>query len=49
MIFGGREELTAQGTPIANLVRHMSFQLGGTVIDKTGLTGEYDLALKQAR
>jgi len=32
-MFGGREGLTAQGARSANLVRHMSSQLGGTVID----------------
>ena len=46
MMFGGREGLTAQGVPIANLVRHLSLQLGRTVIDKTGLAGKYDFTLK---
>jgi bla regulator protein blaR1 len=46
LMLGGKEGLTAQGIPIANLVRHLSLQLGRTVIDKTGLTGEYDFTLK---
>lgn len=45
MMFAGGNSLTAQGVPIANLVRHLSFQLGRTVIDKTGLTGNYDFTL----
>ncbi len=48
MMFMGREGLTAQGLPIADLVRHLSRQLGRTVVDKTGLTGKYDFTLKWA-
>lgn len=48
MMFGGREGFTAQAVPIANLVRHLSLQLGRTVIDKTGLAGKYDFTLKWA-
>lgn len=48
MMFGGREGLAAQAVPIANLVRHLSLQLGRTVIDKTGLAGKYDFTLKWA-
>src|SRR6266576_3587722 len=48
MMFMGREGLTAQGIPIADLVRHLSRQLGRTVVDKTGLTGKYDFNLKWA-
>lgn len=46
LMFMGRGELTAQGLPLAPLVRELSLQLGRTVIDKTGLTGEYDFSLK---
>lgn len=48
MMFGGREGLTAQAVPIADLVRHLSLQLGRSVIDKTGLAGKYDFTLKWA-
>jgi uncharacterized protein (TIGR03435 family) len=46
LMFMGMGELTAQGLPLAPLVRELSLQLGRTVIDKTGLTGEYDFSLK---
>lgn len=46
LMFMGRGELTAQGLPLAPLVRELSLQLGRTVIDKTGLTGNYDFSLK---
>lgn len=46
LMFMGREGLTAQGIPIANLVGHLSRQLGRNVVDKTGLTGKYDFTLK---
>src|SRR3984957_7657910 len=38
--------LTAQGLPMAHIVRLLSQQLGRTVLDKTGLTGNYYLNLK---
>jgi bla regulator protein BlaR1 len=44
----GRGELTAQGLPVSSVVRLLSQQLGRTVIDKTGLTGNYDFTLKWA-
>jgi bla regulator protein BlaR1 len=40
--------LTAQGLPVSSVVRLLSQQLGRTVIDKTGLTGNYDFTLKWA-
>jgi len=40
--------LTAQGVPIANLVRMLSQQLGRTVVDRTGLAGKYDFTLRWA-
>jgi bla regulator protein BlaR1 len=46
MMFMGKEGLTVQGIPIAVLVRHLSRQLGRTVVDKTGLTGKYDFTMK---
>jgi uncharacterized protein (TIGR03435 family) len=46
LMFMGSGELTAQGLPLAPLVRELSLQLGRTVIDKTGLTGNYDFSLK---
>jgi uncharacterized protein (TIGR03435 family) len=39
-------ELIAQSVPIQLLVRQLSFQLGSTVVDQTGLTGKYDFDLK---
>ena len=45
MWFNGKE-LTAQGVPISNLMRFLSNQTGRTVIDKTGLTGNYDFTLE---
>jgi bla regulator protein blaR1 len=42
----GRGELTAQGLSVSSVVRLLSQQLGRTVIDKTGLTGNYDFTLK---
>lgn len=45
LMFMGRGELTAQGLPLETLVRELSLQLGRTVIDKTGLTGNYDFSL----
>jgi uncharacterized protein (TIGR03435 family) len=41
----GRGQLTAQGVPITSLANILSQQLHRTVIDKTGLTGKYDLDL----
>ena len=46
MMMNGRGSLTGQGVQIANLVRVLSRQLGRSVVDKTGLTGKYDFALK---
>lgn len=46
MMFGRREGVTAQGVPIASLVRRLSLLLGRSVVDKTGLTGKYDFTLK---
>jgi uncharacterized protein (TIGR03435 family) len=42
----GRGSLEATAVPIANFVRAMSQQLGRTVMDKTGLTGLYDIKLE---
>jgi bla regulator protein BlaR1 len=42
----GRGELTGKGAPVQLLVNQLSQQLGRSVIDKTGLTGRYDFALK---
>jgi uncharacterized protein (TIGR03435 family) len=38
--------LTAQGIPISNLVNNLSLQLHRQVVDKTELTGKYDITLK---
>jgi len=48
MMRGNGGPLTGQGIPISNLVRFLSRQLGRKVIDKTGLTGNYDFTLKWA-
>jgi len=42
----GRGEINGQGVELSFLASVLSQQLGRTVLDKTGLTGNYDLALK---
>jgi bla regulator protein BlaR1 len=42
----GPGELTDQGAKLALLVEQLSWQLGRTVVDKTGLTGNYDFSLR---
>jgi len=47
MFMSGRGgPVTAQGVPLANLVRLLSRQLGRTVLDETGLMGNYDFTLQ---
>jgi len=48
MMMMGRGQLTAQALPISSLVQMLSSQLSRTVLDKTGLTGKYDIALHWA-
>jgi uncharacterized protein (TIGR03435 family) len=48
MMRGNGGPMTGQGIPLSNLVRFLSRQLGRKVIDKTGLTGNYDFTLKWA-
>jgi bla regulator protein blaR1 len=42
----GRGTLTGQALSMADFVRALSDQLGRPVLDKTGLTGKYDLTLQ---
>jgi bla regulator protein BlaR1 len=42
----GPGELTDHGATLALLVDQLSWQLGRTVVDKTGLTGNYDFSLR---
>jgi uncharacterized protein (TIGR03435 family) len=42
---GGKEEIIGTGIPLANLVKSLSQQLGRTVVDQTGLTGNYDFKI----
>jgi bla regulator protein BlaR1 len=46
MMTMGPGELTAEGTSLAPLVEQLSWQLGHTVLDKTGLKGNYDFSLR---
>jgi uncharacterized protein (TIGR03435 family) len=46
MVRMGRGQVSATGVPIAMLCRQLAMQLGRTVIDKTGLTGDYDFKLE---
>jgi uncharacterized protein (TIGR03435 family) len=39
-------QLTAQAVPVTSLVNLLSQQLHRTVVDKTGLTGKYDISLQ---
>jgi bla regulator protein blaR1 len=41
----GKGELTSQGTPLSFLADQLSIRLGRTVVDKTGLKGEYAFSL----
>jgi uncharacterized protein (TIGR03435 family) len=45
LMSGGRGQLTGQGLSMDDLVRQLSGQLGQTVLDKTGLTDNYDFTL----
>jgi uncharacterized protein (TIGR03435 family) len=40
------DELTAHGIPLSSLIYSLSSKLGRTIINKTGLTGNYDFELK---
>ena len=42
----GRGMMAGQALPMADIVRALSDQLSRTVLDKTGLTGRYDLTLQ---
>jgi uncharacterized protein (TIGR03435 family) len=42
----GRGQINAQGIPMAGLANQLSQQLGRSVIDKTELTGDYDIKLE---
>jgi uncharacterized protein (TIGR03435 family) len=44
----GPGEITAQAIPISGLVRFLSFDLHSPVLDKTGLTGKYDIKMTWA-
>jgi len=46
MMLMGPGRLTAQAIPISNLANNLSGQVHRTVVDKTGLTGKYDIALQ---
>ena len=46
MMRTGPGELTGQGLPTESLARLLSQQLGRTVLDQTGLKGNYDFTLK---
>ena len=41
----GRSAVTAQGVPVASLVKLLSNQVGRTVLDQTGLKGNYDFKM----
>jgi uncharacterized protein (TIGR03435 family) len=43
---GGMQTFSASGAPIANLVRILSAMAGRPVLDRTGLTGNYDYKLE---
>jgi uncharacterized protein (TIGR03435 family) len=44
----GSRKLTAQGAALSDLANLLSMQLGNAVLDRTGLTGRYDLTLSWA-
>ncbi len=42
----GKDHMSLQGCQISNLANILRYLVGRTVIDKTGLTGRYDLNLR---
>jgi uncharacterized protein (TIGR03435 family) len=48
VIMGGRGSLKGRAMPIATLAIFLSHQVNRQVVDKTGLTGKYDIDLKWA-
>jgi uncharacterized protein (TIGR03435 family) len=48
MMMVGNGRLTAQAIPMSNLAANLTGQLGRIVVDKTGLTGKYDVTLQWA-
>jgi len=42
----GMGEMTAQGVPVSNLANYLAQLLHKQVVDKTGLTGKYDISMK---
>ena len=42
----GLTTLTAQAVPISSLAQRLSWQVGHTVLDMTGLKGNYDFTLQ---
>ncbi len=43
---GGEQSISANSVPISTLIRMLGTPLGRPVLDKTGLTGKYDISLK---
>ena len=48
MSMGSSEQLTATAIQISSLITQLSYQLHSPIIDKTGLTGTYDITLQWA-
>ena len=48
MMMRGNGRITAQAIPVSNLSVNLTGQLGRIVVDKTGLTGKYDITLQWA-
>jgi uncharacterized protein (TIGR03435 family) len=46
MMMTGQGQVIGQGIPMSRLATNLSYQVGRSVLDKTGLTGNYDLTLK---
>ncbi|HUK30008.1 MAG TPA: TIGR03435 family protein [Candidatus Acidoferrum sp.] len=46
---GGTQSLSMQAVPISNLIDMLARNVGRPVVDKTGLTGKYDIKLEWTR